>query len=236
MSSTVVITGAGGALGSALVRYFQGRGLRVAALDVPAAEARLAALAAELGASVLAVPIDVTLASGWSAALSPIEADLGPPDGAVLAAGGWLGGAPLHGEPDETTWRAMMTMNLETAHQSMRALLPGMVQRRAGSIVVLGSRAAARPWTSANASAYAASKAAVVALAQAVAAEVLETGVRVNAVLPSTLDTPANRRAMPGADPEQWVSTESLAHVIEFFLSDGSRDVSGAALPVYGRA
>lgn len=236
MSSTVVITGAGGALGSALVRHFHGRGLRVAALDVPAAEERLATLTAGLGASVLAVPIDVTSAAPWSAALSLIEADLGPPDGAVLAAGGWLGGAPLHAEPDETTWRAMLSMNLETAHQSMRALLPGMVGRRAGSIVVLGSRAAARPWTSAGASAYAASKAAVVALAQAVAAEVLETGVRVNAVLPSTLDTPANRRAMPGADPAQWVSTESLAHVIEFLLSDGSKDVSGAALPVYGRA
>lgn len=235
MSSTVVITGAGGALGSALVRYFHGRGLRVAALDVPAAEERLAALAAELGAAVLAVPIDVTSAAPWSAALSLIEADLGPPDGAVLAAGGWLGGAPLHAEPDDT-WRAMLTMNLETAHQSMRALLPGMVGRRAGSIVVLGSRAATRPWTSTSASAYAASKAAVVALAQAAAAEVLEAGVRVNAVLPSTIDTPANRRAMPDADPAQWVSTESLAHVIEFFLSDGSKDVSGAALPVYGRA
>ena len=234
MSSTLVITGAAGALGSALVRYFHALGHRVAALDVLAAEARLAALSTELGPAVLGVPMDVTEASGWSAALALIEADLGPPDGAVLAAGGWQGGNPLHAEPDDT-WRAMMTVNLETAHQSLRALLPGMVQRGAGSVVVLGSRAAERPWTSANASAYAATKAAVVALAKAAAAEVLERGVRVNAVLPSTIDTPANRRAMPDADPTQWVSAESLARVIAFLLFEDSRDVSGAAIPVYGR-
>jgi NAD(P)-dependent dehydrogenase (short-subunit alcohol dehydrogenase family) len=130
----------------------------------------------------------------------------------------------------------MMATNLETAHASLRALLPGMVARRRGSVVVIGSRAVERPWTSASASGYAASKAAVVALAQTVAAEVLESGVRLNAVLPSTLDTAANRRAMPAADPARWVTPESAADVIAFLLSDQARDVSGAAIPVYGRA
>lgn len=236
MRSTLVITGAAGALGSTLVRYFHAGGHRVAALDTPAAEARLAALAGELGPSVLGVPIDVGAAPGWSAVLSLIEADLGPPDGAVLVAGGWQGGSPLHAETDDAAWRAMITVNLETAHQSLRALLPGMVKRGAGSIVVIGSRAVERPWTSVNASAYAASKAAVVALAKTVAAEVLASGVRVNAVLPSVIDTPANRRDMPDADPASWVSPASLARVIDFLLFEGSKDVSGAAIPVYGRA
>jgi NAD(P)-dependent dehydrogenase (short-subunit alcohol dehydrogenase family) len=102
--------------------------------------------------------------------------------------------------------------------------------------VVIGSRAVERPWTSGGAAAYAASKAAVVTLAQAIAAEVLAHGVRVNAVLPSIIDTPANRSGMPGADPSAWVSPESLSRVIAFLLSDDARDVSGAAIPVYGRA
>jgi len=103
-------------------------------------------------------------------------------------------------------------------------------------VVVIGSRAAVEPWTSAGAAAYAASKAAVVALAQAAAAEVRDRGVRVNAVLPSTLDTPANRAAMPGADATKWVTLESAAQVVAFLLSDEARDIQGAALPVYGRA
>jgi NAD(P)-dependent dehydrogenase (short-subunit alcohol dehydrogenase family) len=93
-----------------------------------------------------------------------------------------------------------------------------------------------RPWQSAGAAAYAASKAAVVALAQATAAEVHGAGVRVNAILPSTIDSPQNRAGMPDADFSKWVTTASVAAVVSFLLSDASRDVSGAAIPVYGGA
>jgi NAD(P)-dependent dehydrogenase (short-subunit alcohol dehydrogenase family) len=233
---SIVITGAAGALGSTLARHLVASGRKVAALDRPESTERLAKLASELGKAAVGIPTDVGSARAWAAALERIERDLGAPAGAVLVAGGWQGGAPLHAEADDSAWRAMVTQNLETAQQSLRALLPGMVARRSGSIVVIGSRAAVQPWTSAGASAYAASKAAVVALAQAVAAEVVEHGVRVNAVLPSTLDTPANRSAMPSADPARWVATESLSRVIAFLLSDDARDVSGSALPVYGRS
>jgi NAD(P)-dependent dehydrogenase (short-subunit alcohol dehydrogenase family) len=92
-----------------------------------------------------------------------------------------------------------------------------------------------RPYDAPGDAAYSASKAALTALAQAVAAEVLADGVRVNVVLPSTIDTAANRRAMPDADHSRWVTTESLAGVIGFLLSEQARDISGAALPVYGR-
>jgi NAD(P)-dependent dehydrogenase (short-subunit alcohol dehydrogenase family) len=110
-----------------------------------------------------------------------------------------------------------------------------MVQAKQGSIVVVGSRAVHRPWTSGGAAAYAASKAAVVTMAETVAAEVLQDGVRINAILPSTMDTAANRAAMPDADPKKWVALSSAAAVIAFLFSDDARDVSGAALPVYGR-
>ena len=229
MSEVIVVTGAAGALGLALVRRFVADGARVAGL------ASVRSLAKLDGERCLAVGVDLGDAAQWRDALARIERELGPPTGAVLAAGAWRGGRALHEESDDETWRAMLTANLETAHRSLRALLPGMVARGKGSVVAIGSRAAIRPETSARAAAYAASKAALVALAQAVAAEVAPHGVRVNALLPATIDTAANRDAMPKADKAAWVSPESIAGVAAFLLSDAGRDVTGAALPVYGR-
>jgi len=231
----IVVTGAAGALGAATAQRLSKVGWKVALVSLPAELARTRALAAELGRA-LALDLDVGDAGAWKGALARIESELGAPAGAALIAGTWQGGTPLHAETDDRVWRAMMATNLDTTHASLRALLPGMVARKRGSVVVIGSRAVERPWTSASASAYGASKAAVVALAQVVAEEVRENGVRVNAILPSTLDTPANRRAMPGVDPSLWVTTDSAAAVISFLLSDDARDISGAAIPVYGRA
>ena len=231
---SVVVTGGAGALGSATARRLAKQGWRVALVSRPEERDVLKGLAAELGRAV-AIESDVGSAEAWTATLAKIEAEVGPPEGAALIAGTWQGGTPLHAEKDDKVWRAMLTTNLETVHASLRALVPGMVTRRRGSVVVIGSRAVERPWTSASATAYGTSKAAVVALAQTVAAEVVESGVRVNAILPSTLDTAANRRAMPDVDPGRWVSTDSAAGVIAFLLSDDARDVSGAAIPVYGR-
>src|SRR5262249_38823506 len=140
------------------------------------------------------------------------------PTRGVLVAGAWAGGTPLHATKDDSAWRTMFVSNADTAHMSLHALLPAMIAARSGSVVLVGSRAAVQPWTSAGAAAYAASKAALVALAQAVAQEVLEHGVRVNAILPSTMDTPANRKAMPNTDPSRWVGTDSAASVISFLL------------------
>jgi NAD(P)-dependent dehydrogenase (short-subunit alcohol dehydrogenase family) len=135
----------------------------------------------------------------------------------------------------DAIWSTLMSANLETARVSLQALLPRMVAQKSGSIVAIGSRIGVRPWDGAQGAAYATSKAALLALVQASAAEVLADGVRVNAVLPSTLDTPANRAAMPKSDAAQWVSVASLSGVIAFLLSDAARDISGAAVPVYGR-
>jgi len=231
----IVVTGAAGGLGSAVVRHLVAAGGKVAAVGAARDREALSALAGELGAALLPVTADAGAKDDWARALTEIEPKLGPVAGAVLTVGGWRGGKALAASDDDE-WDAMQRVNVATIDRSLRALLPGMVARRAGSIVVIGSRAVERPWTSTGAATYAASKAAVVALAEVAAAEVREHGVRVNAVLPSTIDTKANRAAMPSVDPSIWVSPESLAGVIAFLLSDASRDVSGAAIPVYGRA
>jgi NAD(P)-dependent dehydrogenase (short-subunit alcohol dehydrogenase family) len=192
-------------------------------------------LAGELRATVAL--FDVSDPAAWSDQLAKVNAQTGePPTRAALVAGGWSGGKALHEAPDDDVFQRMMKINLETVHQSLRALLPPMVARGDGSIVLVGSRVADRAWSGAHASAYTSSKAAAVALADVAAAEVLAHGVRINSVLPSTLDTPANRAAMPKADPASWVSTDSCAEVIAFLLSDAARDISGAHVPVYGKA
>jgi NAD(P)-dependent dehydrogenase (short-subunit alcohol dehydrogenase family) len=236
MTDVALVTGAAGALGSEVARTLAARGHKLALVDVARGEERLKQLAASLGGACV-VTGDIAVEATWAEAMPRIERELGaPPTLAALVAGGWAGGKALHEETSDDVWNGMMQANLATVHRSLRALLPPMVARKRGSIVVIGSRAAVSPETSAHAAAYAASKAAVVALARAVSVEVVNDGVRVNAVLPSTLDTPANRASMPKADPTKWVSLPSAAGVVAFLLSDDARDVSGAALPVYGRA
>ena len=232
MPNVTLITGAAGALGSAVVAHLLQQGHKVAAVDLPRSAERLA----KLPSGALGLPMDGNDAAAWHQGLTRVEKELGPVTGAVLVAGGWQGGGPLHTRTGDDIWEIMIGANLQSAYRALRALLPGMVERKAGSIVLIGSRAAVRPDTSAGAAEYAATKSAAVALCQAVAAEVLGASVRVNAVLPSTIDTPANRAGMPQADFSAWVNPASLAAVIGFLLSDASRDVSGAALPVYGRA
>lgn len=233
------ITGAGGALGGALAQRLAADGYRLLLLDIERGKARMDALALSLGGAPRAVALtgDFATDASWRAALELSSTALGgAPTHAALVAGGWDGGAPLHEAANDEAFTKMMHQNVDTAYRALRALLPAMVAAKDGSVVVVGSRAVERPWTSAGASAYAASKAAVTTMMQTVASEVLEHGVRLNAILPSTMDTPANRASMPNVDPTRWVSLESASGVIAFLLSSAARDVSGAMIPVYGRA
>jgi NAD(P)-dependent dehydrogenase (short-subunit alcohol dehydrogenase family) len=227
MSGEIVVTGASGALGSGVVRALVASGQRVIAVDRDAARAREEFAGVE-GCRTLS--FDVSSVEGWATALGDSEIA-----GAVLVAGTWQGGKRIFDPGADKVWSTLLSANLETARVSLQALLPRLVAAKFGSIVAIGSQVAVRPWQGANSAAYAASKAALVALVQASAGEVLADGVRINAVLPSTIDTPANRAAMPEGDPDKWVSVESLSAVIGFLLSDAARDISGAAVPVYGR-
>jgi NAD(P)-dependent dehydrogenase (short-subunit alcohol dehydrogenase family) len=236
MDNIALVTGAGGALGGEVARTLNARGYGLVLMDLARSRDRLEQLAASLGGACV-IAGDLGTPSLWTEAMSRMERELGgAPAIAALIAGGWRGGKPLYEEDSDEVWRAMMDSNLETVHRSLRALLPPMVARKSGAIVAMGSRAAVDPGSSARAAAYAASKAATVALVQAVAAEVRDSSVRVNVVMPSTLDTPANRASMPAADPTRWVSLPSAAGVVAFLLSDEARDISGAAVPVYGKA
>jgi NAD(P)-dependent dehydrogenase (short-subunit alcohol dehydrogenase family) len=236
MVTVALVTGAAGALGAEVARALAAAGHKLALVDTEQAAARLAEVARDIGGGAIAA-FDITSATSWREKLAELEHELGAPvSHAALIAGGWRGGKKLFEETDDTTYDAMIGANVTTVYRSLRALLPGMVARGSGSVVLVGSRAVERPWSSAGSAAYGASKNAAVALAQAAAEEVLDRGVRINAVLPSTMDTAANRRAMPDVDPTKWVSVTSAAGVIAFLLSDGARDVSGAAVPVYGRA
>lgn len=219
-----VVTGGAGALGADVARALVSRGDDVAIVDTPHGRARAEALAKELGPRAT---VHVELASALAR---------GDVEYAALIAGGWAGGTPIAEAKDDATFRAMIDANVATVHAALRALLPGMVARKRGAIVVVGSRNVERPWTGKGSAEYTASKAAAVAMAQAASAEVLEHGVRINSILPSTMDTAANRKSMPNADVTRWVTTSSAAGVVAFLLSDAARDISGAAIPLYGRA
>jgi NAD(P)-dependent dehydrogenase (short-subunit alcohol dehydrogenase family) len=231
-TDAVVVTGAGGALGGAIVSELASGERRVLAVGRGLAQVELDA---RYGSGrVTAVALDVTSRDGWAAVLATAERDGLAVSGAVLAAGGYRGGEPLARSKDDQALQAMLSANLATAHVTLAALLPGMVEKKRGSVVIIGSAASVRPWQSAGSAAYAASKAGVVALAQAAAAEVHAASVRVNALLPSTIDTPQNREGMPNADFSKWVTPASIAGVVAFLLSDAARDISGAAIPIYG--
>ncbi len=158
------------------------------------------------------------------------------PDGVWAVAhlvGGYLDGAPL-GEMTDEQWDGQFALNARSAALVLGAVLPGMAARGGGRAVAVGSRAALRPF--AGASAYAASKAAVIALVETASQEVRGAGVNVNCVLPSVIDTPANRAADPAADPDRWVRPREIGEVVAFLCSREASAVTGAAIPVYGRA
>jgi NAD(P)-dependent dehydrogenase (short-subunit alcohol dehydrogenase family) len=137
-------------------------------------------------------------------------------------------------DTDEKTWDLMMNLNLKSAFLCSKYVLPQMIKQNNGRIVNISSRPALKG--SAGVGAYSASKAGVLNLTETIADEVKDYEINVNAVLPSTMDTPANRRDMPEADFSKWVKPEEIARVIVFLSSDDSKPISGAGIPVYGKA
>ena len=231
-NDVVLVTGASGALGAAVVTRIAASDQRVVALE----RSRSGGVELEQESqNLLRLRASTSEVTSLNQALDRAEAEVGALTGAVLTAGAWRGGHAFHEPAAEADYRTVFDANLDAAQVTLRTILPGMVRRGRGSVVLIGSRSGVRPYDAPGDAAYAASKAALTALSQAVAAEVLAHGVRVNLLLPSTIDTAANRQSMPGADHSRCVSTDSLCDVIQFLLSDRARDISGAAIPVYGR-
>jgi NAD(P)-dependent dehydrogenase (short-subunit alcohol dehydrogenase family) len=219
-----VVTGATGALGEAVVAEFRTRGLEVVAMNRPSP--RLDALAAN---GVHAVPVDLTRRAAVQAAFGEVDALPVTPVALVNATGGFAPGALA--DLDEDGLDAMWRSNVASALWAAQAVAPRMAG--GGAIVMVGSRGAV---AGAAPVAYAASKAAVVRLASALADELRPQRIRVNAVLPSTIDTPANRSWMSPEQIARSVAPAAIAKVITFLCGPDSAPVSGAAIPVYGDA
>lgn len=232
-AQVVLVTGAAGGLGRAVARVFAQRGASLALTDHD--DGRLRALAAELGLPkerLFLRVADVTRPADVEALCLEAAAALGRIDVGIAIAGGFRMG-PVADTCTED-WDLLMDLNARSVFNLARGLVPRMKAQGRGCILTIGSRAALQGGASVGA--YAASKAAVLRLTETLAAELLPHGIRVNCVLPSTIDTPTNRKDMPDADFAKWVAPESLAEVLWFLASQAARDISGAAIPVYGRS
>jgi NAD(P)-dependent dehydrogenase (short-subunit alcohol dehydrogenase family) len=225
---SVVVTGGTGALGSAVVEAFLGAGDRVVVpwiLPGEAERARAAWADALRDGRARLVEADVSDEAG--AARAVLAA--GDVEVLVNGVGGFAGGTPVDATGLDV-WDRLYRMNLRTAAACSRAALPRMRARRRGVVVNVASQAAFAP--PAGLAAYAASKAGVVALTRALQEEVAREGIRVHAVVPSTIDTPANRAAMPDADRSTWTPPASIAGVVLWLASDAASTVRGALVPV----
>jgi NAD(P)-dependent dehydrogenase (short-subunit alcohol dehydrogenase family) len=225
-----VVTGATGALGRAVVQALLAAGGRVAApwRDGPGFEDLVRA--ARAGDALWGAQADASDPEALRRLCDDAASALGRIDGLAAVAGGYAGSGKLETAPLQE-WDAMLGANLATAYAACRGVLPHLVGR-GGSVVTVGSKTAETGGS--GAAGYAVSKAAVHALTRVLALENRGRGVRFNCVLPGTIDTPANRRAMPEADFSLWTSPDAIARVIVFLLSPESAPLSGALLPVDG--
>ncbi|NES28898.1 SDR family NAD(P)-dependent oxidoreductase [Micromonospora terminaliae] len=225
---TVLVTGGTGGLGGAVTTAFLKAGWRVV---VPEREGGGTAPA---GAGPVRVTSDLLDPEGVARAVAVAAAEPAAPLRAVVnLVGGYASGGLVHETPIEEFDR-MLRINLRPTYLVTQAALPHLVAAGGGAVVCVSARAAVAPFP--GAAGYATAKAAVQAFANAVAVEYRQRGVRSNTVLPSVIDTPANRAAQPDADHRRWVPPAEIAAVIRFLASDESAPTSGASIPVYGRA
>jgi NAD(P)-dependent dehydrogenase (short-subunit alcohol dehydrogenase family) len=230
MEQTAIVTGGTGGLGAAVVARLIDDGWRVVVPWI--VERELERVQRHEGLELVQADLfDVDAVAGVVARAT--GAGDAPLRGVVNLVGGFAMGGRVHETPLEE-FEAQFRLNLRPTYLVVSAAVPHMLAGGGGSIVCVGSRAAVQPFR--GAAGYIASKAAVIAYAQAVAAEYKNDGIRCNAILPSVIDTPANRASMPDADHERWVKPAEIAGVIAHLLSEDSAPISGAAVPVYGRA
>jgi 3-oxoacyl-[acyl-carrier protein] reductase len=220
----VIVTGASGALGRVVAEAALARGARVAGLDYAASQIPATASRIELGG------VDLSDATEAQKAIDAVAAHFGRLDALINIAGGFAFEAVAEGDPK--TWQHMYALNVLTALNASRAAIPHLAVSASARIVNIGAIGALQ--AGAGMGAYAASKAGVHRLTEALAAE-WKGKITVNAVLPSIIDTSANRASMPKADFAKWVTPQELTEVILFLISDAASAVTGALLPVSGR-
>ena len=225
---TVLVAGGTGALGTAVVRELLDAGYDCRLTWIVDRERER--IDQELGDRVSLAKTDLTDPNGG---VADVVAGIEDLEAVVNLVGGYAQGPLVH-ETDLPDFMRMIELNLVPAFLLAHEAMPRMVERGSGAFVGVSARAALRPF--AGAAGYVAGKAALLAFVQALDAEYRDKGVRVNAILPSVIDTPANREAQPNADQSKWVDPGAIAKVVRFLVSEESAPMSGAAVPVYGRA
>ena len=228
----VLIAGATGVLGAAVAREFAPTGARLALTGRSEQKLERLGGASDLPAErVFVVAADVTQVRGVESLVAAVVSRFGGVDVLLNTVGGWGGGKPV-GETPVEEWERMLTLNLRPAFLLSRAVLPGMLANGWGRIVHVSSKSAVAP--RARQAGYGVSKMGVITLTETIAVEVKGSGVTANVVLPSIIDTPANRKAMPKADPRKWVRPEHIAATMRFLCSEAGGSINGARVPVYG--
>lgn len=224
---TVLITGASGHLGRAVASAFQAQGARLVLLDRQPAPGGAPGDAAR----TRFLEVDLLDRPAVQKAVASACEQLGDISVVCHIAGGFRMGEPVH-ETSDATWDFLMDLNARSFVNVAAAAVPVLLRRGGGKVIAVGAGAAARG--GARMGAYSASKSALIRLTESMSAELKDKGINVNCVLPSIIDTPDNRGAMPDADPSAWVAPAALADVIAFLSSDAARAIHGAAIPVNG--
>jgi NAD(P)-dependent dehydrogenase (short-subunit alcohol dehydrogenase family) len=226
---TVMITGAAGNLGRAVSAAFAAAGANLVLLDLN--DDALQEIATSGAGAVMRQRVDLADSASIAAAVNAAIARFGKIDALCNLAGGFHMGEKVHNIPADK-WNFMMELNAGSVLRMSQAVVPHMLKAGAGKIVNIGAFSALSG--KADMGAYVASKSAVIRLTESMAAELRVSNINVNCVLPSIIDTPQNRAAMPKADPSRWVAPEALADVLLFLCSPAARAIHGAAIPVVG--
>ena len=224
-SQVVLITGAKGGLGTHVTRAFLAAGAVVVGTSRAIADSDFP------DPHFTAIPTDLTDAQAARKLADGVIGRFQEIDALVHIMGGFAGGKSI-AETDDSTWDKMMSLNLKSGVNILRAVIPHMRRAGRGRIVAIGSRQAVEP--APDLSAYNASKAALVSLVRTAALENKDLGITANVILPSTMNTEANRNADPKADPSKWVQPERVAALAVFLASGSGAQINGAAIPVYG--
>jgi NAD(P)-dependent dehydrogenase (short-subunit alcohol dehydrogenase family) len=223
----VLVTGANGGLGSSVTQAFLDAGAIVIGASRNIRQSEFDS------ATFTAISADLSSGQGARELIEELLSKFGRLDVLAYTVGGFAGGSAI-ADTDDPTFQNMFDVNLYSTFYLLRAAIPALRQSQAGRVIAIGSRAAVDP--GANVGAYSASKAAMVSLIRTVALENQDVGMTANIILPGTIDTAANRKAMPKADFSKWVQPKSIASLMVWLASEAGKDVNGAAIPVYGSA
>ena len=225
-AKSALVTGAGGGLGTHVTKALLDAGFSVAGLSPKIKQSDFD------HPNFTALPAAISSLEAAKKAVDTVISRSGRIDVLAHLVGGFAGGQSV-ADTDDATFQRMFEMNLNSAFHMLRAVIPHMRKAGAGRIIAIGSRAAENPGPTVGS--YSASKAALVSLMRTVALENKSAGITANVILPGTIDTPANRKAKPDADVSTWVQPSSIASLIVWLAGDAGKDVTGAAIPVYGR-